>query len=156
MQLTRQRGRCRLIWALLVLIIGSGGFAAAEEPMPEALSSKELKKAAYDSLWRLQRAIERDGYYSARVALNLWRSNAVDAGIFDAGKYEEFKQQIYEKSIQNSLRCFDNAIETGSTLEARICLHTWKTHSEAMDEFDADLYEGLQKKLTALSEKTSK
>lgn len=148
--------RRRLVAVLVALLIAMGGLAGAEEKTKEALSSRELKKAAYDSLWRLKRAMERDGFYSSRVALNVWRSNAVDAGIFDAEEYAEFERQIYQKSIQHSIRCFEYAVEKARTLEARICLHTWKTHSEAVDEFDPERYENLQKKLSALIEETAK
>jgi hypothetical protein len=150
------RTTCRLAAALMVLLIGAVGVCRAEDQAFEPLGSQELKKAAYDSLWRLKRAMERDGYYSSRVALNVWRSNAIDAGVFDAAEYEAYKRQIYEKSIQYSFRCFQYAVENGKRLDARICLHTWKMHSEIMDTFDPEVYENLQKKLSALSEETAK
>jgi len=154
-QLEGRRLASTLLAALLALFSATAVFAEAEEQTPHALSNRELKQAAYNSLWRLKRTMERDGYYSARVALNVWRSNAIDAGIFNVEEYEQYKRQIYEKSIQSSLRCVESALENSRQLEARICLHTWKTHSEAMDEFDADLYERLLEQLTGLSEDLS-
>jgi len=155
MQVERKKRWRWMIPALLILWTATGAGAENENTSPEAFSSQALKKAAYDSLWRLKRAMERDGYYSARVALNIWRSNAIDAGIFKVDEYEEYKRQIYAKSIRHSLQCFEYAVEISSLLEARICLHSWKTHSEAVDEFDPELYEELQQKLSLLSEEAA-
>ena len=122
-------------------------YAAEQSAQQLNASPKQLKQAAYSSLWRLQRAIERDGYYSARVALNVWRSNAIDAGIFDQKKYDDFSRQIYEKSIQSNLDCFEKALAESNTNDAEFCLYTWKIHSEAIGVFDPIRYEEMKRRL---------
>ncbi len=137
-------------WAVLFLFTGtlpaidtSADPAAPQPPITE----KQLKSAANSSLWRLKYAIDKEGFYAARVALNVWRSNALDAGIFDQADYDEYKRKIYDKSIRSSLQCFEYAIQHGNLTDARICLHTWKAHSAEMGTFDPDLYEEMHKKL---------
>ena len=134
--------------AMIFMLILAIPLCCAAQATPDIEASpKQLKQAAYSSLWRLKRAIERDGYYSARVALNIWRSNAIDAGIFDQKQYDDFKRQIYEKSIQSNLDCFEKALADGNTNDAEICLYTWKIHSEAIDVFDPVQYEEMKQRL---------
>ena len=109
-----------------------------------------LKNAANNSLWRLIRSIKNDGYYSSRVALNIWRSNAIDAGTFDQEKYDEFKKQIYEKSIDNSLRCFESAILNEFYNDATICLNTWNLHSKVLGIFEETQYNDMKKRLKSI------
>jgi hypothetical protein len=113
-------------------------------PAEPEITRKELLKSAYGSLWRLQRSIEKDGFYSSRVALNIWRSNALDAGIFKQAEYDEYKRQIYEKSIQSSLVCIETALANENFSDARKCLHTWKMHSQEIGTFDPDHYEEMR------------
>jgi hypothetical protein len=130
-------------------VIFFGLCASAASENHHTITRKQLKKAAYNSLWRLQRAIEKHGFYSARVALNVWRSNAVDAGIFDQAKYDEFKKQIYQKSIENSLKCFEASILNESYNDAKICLHTWKLRSQELGTFDQGIYEQMKQRLAS-------
>jgi hypothetical protein len=111
------------------------------------ITRKQLKTAAYNSLWRLKKAIEKDGFYSARVALNVWRSNAVDAGLFDQAQYDEFRRQIYEKSIENSLNCFEASILNGNYKDAKICLHTWKLRTRALGTYNQEYYDQMKNRL---------
>ncbi|MFZ0241991.1 MAG: hypothetical protein WAL90_10130 [Desulfobacterales bacterium] len=139
-----------LTWAALCFF--SGTLPAIDTPGEPAtpqppITEKQLKSAANSSLWRLKYAIDKEGFYAARVALNVWRSNAIDAGVFDQADYDEYKQKIYDKSIRSSLQCFEYAIQHGNVTDARICLHTWKAHSEEMGTFDPGLYEEMHKKL---------
>lgn len=127
-----------LAWVLISA--WSVAVAAEESTGP---TRKQLRKAAYDSQWRLQRAMERDGFYSARVALNVWRSNALDAGIFDQAKFDDFKKQIYEKSVQSNLNCFETSLEKGNFTDARICLYTWKNHAQELGTFEQKHYDDL-------------
>lgn len=127
-----------LMAAWILIPIWPAVAAAEDFPAPTA---KQLKQAAYNSQWRLQRAIERDGFYSARVALNVWRSNAMDAGLFDQKKYDEFKTQIYEKSVQSNLTCFESFLEINDFTDAGICLYTWKSHAQELGTFDQTLFD---------------
>jgi len=113
------------------------------------ITRKQLKIAAYNSLWRLKRAIEKYGFYSASVALNVWRSNAIDAGIFDQAQYDAFKKQIYENSIENSLKCIEISFENQNYNDARICLHAWKLRSQALDTFNQDYYDQIKDRLAS-------
>ena len=79
-----------LLWAAaLFFFIGTP--QAADPPRDQAspqppITEKQLKSAANNSLWRLKYAIDKEGFYAARIALNIWRSNALDAGVFDQSR----------------------------------------------------------------------
>jgi hypothetical protein len=123
------------------------GESRAQDTPPMQITEKQLKAAANNSLWRLKHIMEKEGYYSARVALNVWRSNAIDAGVFDPAEYDAYKKQIYEKSIQSNLRCYERSLQKNNLTDARICLFTWKAHTEELGVFDSDRYEEMKKKL---------
>lgn len=139
-----------ILW--LAFLPGVVALVNAEEAQPIVITKKQLKTAAYNSLWRLQRSIERDGYYSARVALNVWRSNAIDAGIFKQEEYDDYKRQIYTKSIESNQRCFDRAIEAFNFTDANKCLLTWKLHTEEMGLFEPARYEEMEMRLLAIKD----
>ena len=112
-----------------------------------------LNLEATNALWRLQYALKEEGFYSGRVRLNVWRAAAIDAGKFDPTKYEELKIQLYEKSINDSLNCFEHFIEQSSPHDANMCLQTWKMHAKEIDRFDESTYQELVKRLNSLKEK---
>lgn len=114
---------------------------------------KLLRRTANISLWRLKVVIERDGFYSARVALNIWRSNAKDAGTFDQKKFDEFKKQIYEKSVNSNLRCIETNVMNENFTDAQICLYWWKSHSKVLDTFDQVKHDELKKIINEGKEK---
>ena len=80
-----------------------------EQTKEEKARKRALKREAALSLWRLKKSLEEDidGFYARRVNLNIWKSNAIDAGTFDQYQYDEFKQLMYEKSVTKSLECFE-------------------------------------------------
>jgi len=114
---------------------------------------KLLKRTANISLWRLKVVIERDGFYSARSALNIWRSNAKDAGIFDQNKFDELKKQIYGKSVNSNLKCIEKRMIDENYTDAKICLYWWKTHSQVLDTFDPVKHDELKKMIEEGKEK---
>jgi hypothetical protein len=136
-----------------ILILADGAAAIAEQTKEQKARQKMLDLEAANALWRLQRALKTDGYYSARVRLNVWRAAAIDAGKFDPQKYEEYRRQLYEKSVNDSLKCFDYYIEQGSRYDANMCLQTWKMHAKEIDQFDESTYQELIERLNALKEK---
>ena len=138
-----------ILW--LAFLPGVVALVNAEEGQEIVVTKKDLKTAAYNSLWRLQRSIERDGYYSARVALNVWRSNAIDAGVFKQEDYDQYKRQIYEKSVESNQRCFEKAIEEQNLTDANKCLLIWKLHSEEIGIFDPARYEQMQAVLQSVN-----
>ena len=125
----------------------------AEETQAEKDRQRMLNREAVNALWRLKRALEKDGFYSGRVRLNVWRVAAIEAGKFDPQKYEEFKKQLYQKSVNESLKCFEYYIEQNSHHDANMCLQTWKMHANEIDIFDEPSYQELVKRLNSLKEK---
>jgi hypothetical protein len=119
----------------------------AEEPEKENAEQQILIKTAQDSLKRLKRAIKKDGFFSARVALNVWRINAVAAGIFEKKQYDEFKNKIYQTSIEKNLKWFEEFVSQKNYKDAGICLEVWRMHSTTIDTFDPALYESLKERL---------
>ena len=139
-----------VIITIVLCLIEVCALADTQKPQQTEITRKQLKVAAYNSLWRLKRAIERDGFYGARVALNVWRSNAIEAGLFKQAEYDEYKKQIYEKSIDNSLKCIETAIENENYNDAKTCLHTWKLRTEELGTYDSNRYEEMKKQVEEL------
>ena len=115
----------------------------------EKARKRELKREAALNLWRLKKSVEEDGFYAGRVALNIWRSTAIDAGTFDQAKYDQFKKQMYEKSVMQTLECFDLFLEEKDFNNANMCLQTWKVHSQEIGVFDQIKYEALKERISA-------
>ena len=154
--------RYKKFWAialcfLLVLtpVLNTVSTAIAEQTKEQKDRQRMLNLEAANALWRLKRALKKDGFYSARVRLNVWRAAAIDAGKLDPQKYEEFKLQIYEKSVNDSLKCFEYYIEQNSQHDASMCLQTWKMHAKEIDRFDESTYQEFVKRLNSLNEKQS-
>ena len=149
----------KTIAATILLILLFMPFAypqsSSELSQDEKARKRELKKEAALNLWRLKKSIEEEGFYASRVALNIWRSSAMDAGTFDQTKYDELKTQMYEKSVNNSFQCFEFYLEQASFHDANMCLQTWKVHAQEIGIFDQTKYEELQDRLDkARAEKT--
>ena len=121
--------------------------SAEERAKDKTERQKSLERYARGSLAQLKRVIKKDGFYSARVALNIWKSNAIDAGTYDEAEYNTFKQQIYKKSINENLRWFETFLNLKNFADARICLQFWRLHSEEIGIFDESQYEELKKRL---------
>jgi hypothetical protein len=120
-----------------ILMLGDVPVAFSEQTKEEKARQKMLNLEAANALWRLKRSLEKDGFYSGRVRLNVWRAAAIDAGKFDPKKYEEFKLQL------------------NSYHDANMCLQTWKVHAKEIDRFDESTYQELVKRLNVLKEKPS-
>jgi hypothetical protein len=140
---------------LLVLtpVLSTVSPAIAEQTKEEKARQKMLNLEAANALWRLKRALKEDAFYSGRVRLNVWRAAAIDAGKFDPQKYEEFKTQLYEKSVNDSVKCIEYYIEQNSHHDANMCLQTWKMHAKEIDMFDESTYQEFVKRLKNLKEK---
>jgi hypothetical protein len=136
-----------------ILMLGDVTVVSAEQTKEQKARQKMLNLEAANALWRLKRALKVDGFYSARVRLNVWRAAAIDAGKFDPQKYEEFKLQLYEKSLNDSLKCIEYYIEENSYHDANMCLQTWKMRAKEIDRFDESTYQELVKRLNSLKEK---
>ena len=136
-----------------ILMQSPGSIAIAEQTKEEKARQRMLNREAVNALWRLKRALKDDAFYSGRVRLNVWRVAAIEAGKFDPQKYEEFKKQLYEKSVNDSLKCFEYYIEQNSHHDANMCLQTWKMHAKEIDMFDESTYQELVKRLSDMKEK---
>jgi hypothetical protein len=139
---------------LLVLtpVLSKVSTASAEQTKEEKARQKMLNLEAANALWRLKRALKKDAFYSGRVRLNVWRSAAMDAGKFDPQKYEEFKRQLYEKSVNDSVKCIEYYIEQNSHHDANMCLQAWKIHAKEIDMFDESTYQEFIKQLNDMKE----
>ena len=154
-----QLSKHKKLWIIALCLYGAMILAPVAMPRVWAEQTKEekarqrmLNLEAANALWRLKRALEKEGFYAGRVRLNVWRAAAMDAGKFDPQKYEEFKQQLYQKSVDTSLECFEFYIEQNSPHDAKMCLQTWKVHANEIDQFDEDTYNELVQRLKDLKE----
>jgi hypothetical protein len=150
-------------WAIAIcfligfsLVQSPESFAIAEQTKEEKARQRMLNREVANALWRLKKSIEEDGFYSGRVRLNVWRMAAIEAGKFDPEKYEEFKKQLYEKSVKASLKCFEHFIEQNNHHDADMCVQTWKMHAQEIGIFDEPTYQEYVKRLERLKEKQTK
>jgi len=134
------------ISVVLLVSLAMAQDKSAQSP-DEKAKQNMLKREAANSFWRLKRTVETEGFYSGRVALNVWRSAAIEAGTFDQEQYNEFKKQLYEKSINESLKCFEEFILDEDYYNANVCLQTWRMHAKELGTYDEAQYEALKKKL---------
>jgi len=145
--LAKRFGIALMCMALTAMGICATLVFAAAPAKEKTDQQKLLERYANESLARLKYAIKHDGFFNARVTLNVWQSNAMDAGIFDQVQYDEFKRQIYQKSITENLRWFEIFINQKDFADARICLELWRLHSEEIGVFDETQYMELRKRL---------
>ena len=139
------------ITAVLILMLSLVPLAISQDKTEQSPSvnirQEMLKREAADALRRLKNSMEKDAFYSGHVALNVWRSTAIDAGAFDQAQYEEFKTQLYEKSVNDSLRCFEEFLLEEDFYNANFCLQTWRMHSRELGTYDQAEYEVFKEKL---------
>ena len=139
------------ITAAFLVLFFLATFAIAEDKnsltREQKARQKMLKIEAANAFWRLKHSMEKDAFYNTRIRLNVWRSTAIDAGTFDQAQYDEFKQQLYEKSINDSLKCYEEFILEENFYDANICLQTWRMHSKEIGAYDKDKYEALKERL---------
>jgi len=137
--------------AATLLLILSVSFAMAEDkksPTKEDKArQKMLKLEAANAFWRLKHSLEKDAFYNTRIRLNVWRATATEAGTFDQAQYDEFKKQLYKKSINDSMKSYEDFILEENFYDANICLQTWRMHSKELGTYDLDEYEALKERL---------
>jgi hypothetical protein len=135
---------------LLILLIGGMHLTAvcAEKPKNKSEEQKSLERQANADLRRLKYAVKTGGFYNARVALNIWKSTAMEAGIFDESVYNELKRKIYEKSVAENLKWFDIFIAQKNYREAGVCLRLYRMHAEEIGILDEKKYAEMEDRLT--------
>ncbi len=140
-----------IITAVLLVQFFQVPFAIAEDKQSltqeEKARQKMLKIEAANAFWRLKHSLEKDAFYSGRIRLNVWRSTSMEAGSFDQTQYNEFKTQLYAKSIEDSMKCYEEFILEENYYDANICLQTWRMHSKEIEAYDKDKYEALKERL---------
>lgn len=135
---------------MMVLLLAPLGFPQDNNPelSPDEKDRQQmLKREAANAFRRLKRSMEKDRFYSGRVALNIWQSTAMDAGTFDQAQYDELKTQLYEKSVSDSLHCVEEALLEEDFYNAKFCLQTWRMHSKELGTYDQEDYEVYLKKM---------
>ena len=119
-----------------------------KSPSPEEKARKKmLRLEAANAFWRLKHSLEKDAFYSTRIRLNVWRSTAMEAGTFDQAQYDDFKQQLYQKSVNDSMKCYEDFILEEDFYNANICLQTWRMHSKELGTYDKEKYEAYKEGL---------
>jgi hypothetical protein len=54
---------------------------------------------------------------------------------------------LYEKSINDCLRCFEESLLQDSFYDANICLQIWRMHTKEIGAFDQQAYEAFKNRL---------
>ena len=151
-------GLPKLVLLAIVLITSGHGavLAFAQTPPGEDAVQEARQRAVDQRRVRLEKAIEKDGFFSARVALNLWKREAQEAGLFDENTYDHYKRKIYNASIDQNLSCYELFLLQGSFGNAEACLKIWRLHAEEIDRFNPDEYEAMVSKLRQAKETAAK
>jgi hypothetical protein len=163
----RARRVIRALWSWLIAIgmalavAGASGAQTAAPAAPpsappashESARQKDLEREAAVNLSLAKKSIQEDAYYNARVALNVWRASALEAGTFDPRVYDELKKQLYDKSVKDNLRCIDTAIAQRDAPEANLCLRIYRLHATEIGVFDPRRYEELRTRIGAIRRK---
>lgn len=127
--------------------------AQPSAPSSEVLRQRELERDAAVNLSLAKKSIQDDAFYSAKVALNVWRLSAIEAGNFDRKLYEDLRKQLYDKSIRDNLRCIDVAVAQRDAPDANLCLRIYRLHSQEIDAFDPKRYEELKTRVSGIRKK---
>ncbi len=139
-----------IIAGLLVLLFLTSLSMGADQQsasQKEKARKKMLRLEAANAFWRLKHSLGKDAFYSTRIRLNVWRSTAIEAGTFDQEQYDELRQQLYEKSVNDSMKCYEAFIFEEDFHNANICLQTWRMHSKELGTYDREKYEALKEEL---------
>jgi hypothetical protein len=156
------RWRSVLTLLLAAVVIAWAGAAAAQTqttprpatPLsPEIQRQKELERDAAVNLSLAKKSIQDDAFYNAKVALNVWKSSALDAGTFDQKLYDDLRRLLYEKSLRDNLRCIDVSIAQRDAHDANLCLKIYRLHATELGTFDPNRYEDLRARVAGIRKK---
>jgi hypothetical protein len=146
-----------LVLLLVVLaapdIGGQAAKPAAPVVQPDIVRQRELERDAAINLSLAKKSIQDDAFYNAKVALNVWKISAVEAGNFDRKLYEDLRKQLYEKSIRDNLRCIDVAVAHRDAPDANLCLKIYRLHAQEINAFDPKRYEDLRARVNGIRKK---
>lgn len=142
---------------VLLLAVLAASDAAGQTVRPAApldvVRQRELERDAAVNLSLAKKSIQEDAFYNAKVALNVWRLSALDAGNFDRKLYEDLRKQLYEKSIRDNLRCIDISVAQRDAPEANLCLRIYRLHAQEINAFDPKRYEELRTRVSGIRKK---
>jgi hypothetical protein len=146
---------CLLVAAALSLTAAREGACqiVSAPAQTEAARQKELERDAAINLSLAKKSIQDDAFFNARVALNIWKETAIEAGSFDQKVYDELWKQLYEKSIRDNLRCVESAILQRDVSEASMCLKIYRLHAQEVGSFDPAKYQDLQARIRNIRKK---
>lgn len=159
----RRRGFLPVLLAAVVLawaVDAAGQTQATPRPAtplsPEIQRQKELERDAAVNLSLAKKSIAEDAFYNAKVALNVWKSSALDAGSFDQKLYDDLRRQLYEKSLRDNLRCIDVSIAQRDAHDANLCLKIYRLHATELGTFDPNRYEDLRARVAGIKKRGEK
>jgi len=157
--MTRFRNQCLIRAAGLALLMALAAASAADAQAtkapvpPDVARQRELERDAAVSLSLAKKSIQEDAFYNAKVALNVWRLSALQAGTFDRKLYDDLRRQLYEKSIRDNLRCIEAAVIQRDAPEANLCLRIYRLHAQEINAFDPKRYEDLRARVNGIRKK---
>lgn len=155
---SRKRVRAAALALMLVALAAPDAGGQAAKPaapviQPDAARQRELERDAAINLSLAKKSIQDDAFYNAKVALNVWKISAVEAGNFDRKLYEDLRKQLYEKSIRDNLRCIDVAVAHRDAADANLCLKIYRLHAQEINAFDPKRYEDLRARVNGIRKK---
>ena len=155
---SRKRVRAAALALMLVALAAPDAGGQAAKPaapviQPDAARQRELERDAAINLSLAKKSIQDDAFYNAKVALNVWKISAVEAGNFDRKLYEDLRKQLYEKSIRDNLRCIDVAVAHRDATDANLCLKIYRLHAQEINTFDPKRYEDLRARVSGIRKK---
>jgi hypothetical protein len=160
MTCNRSQGFFQRTVLVLILAVLAASHAGAQTPkpappaaQPELARQRELERNAAVNLSLAKKSIQEDAFYNAKVALNVWRLSALDAGNFDRKLYEDLRKQLYEKSIRDNLRCIEIAVAQRDAPDANLCLRIYRLHAQEINAFDPKRYEDLKARVSGIRKK---
>jgi len=151
-----------LALSLAVALVLWAGAAAAQvqtprppaTPLsPEIQRQRELERDSAVNLSLAKKSIQDDAFYNAKVALNVWKSSAIEAGNFDQKAYDELRKQLYDKSLRDNLRCIEVSIVHRDAQDANQCLKIYRLHATEIGSFDPKRYEELRERIAGIRKK---
>jgi len=150
-----------LALSLAVALVLWAGAAAAQiqtprpaTPLgPEIQRQRELERDSAVNLSLAKKSIQDDAFYNAKVALNVWKSSAIEAGNFDQKAYDELRKQLYDKSLRDNLRCIEISISHRDAQNANQCLKIYRLHAAEIGSFDPKRYEELRERIAGIRKK---
>lgn len=150
--------QCAVLALLLVALAAPDACGQAAKPaapviQPDTARQRDLERDAAINLSLAKKSIQDDAFYNAKVALNVWKISAIEAGNFDRKLYEDLRKQLYEKSIRDNLRCIDVAVAHRDAPDANLCLKIYRLHAQEINAFDPKRYEDLRARVNGIRKK---